>query len=216
MLRLDIISDIVCPWCYIGKTLLDRALERSPDHPFAVEWHPYLLNPQMPRAGLPYADYLTMKFGNQSRIGPMLARVAEAAEAAGAEIRYERITREPETTDAHRIVYWAGLEGRQTPVVSALFRAHWRDGRDIGDAGTLADIAGEAGLDRALIARLLATDADREEIRTRAEHSRSRGVTGVPTFVIAGEHVLSGAQPVEVWEDVIAQIARQSGAEGAR
>lgn len=206
MVRLDIISDLVCPWCYIGKTNLDRALERHPDHPFAVEWHPFLLNPEMPRAGLPYADYLRMKFGSPERSAQILARVGEAAAQAGAEIRYERITREPDTTDAHRLIHWAGLEERQTPVVSALFRAHWRDGRDIGDAQTLADIAGEAGLDRAMIAHLLAGDADRQEVRDRSAHSRERGVSGVPTFVIDGQHVLSGAQPPEVWDDVIRQI----------
>lgn len=208
MVRLDIISDVVCPWCYIGKTLLDRALEKSPHHPFAVEWHPYLLNPEMPPGGLPYGDYLRMKFGDPARIVPLLARVQEAAETAGAEIRYERIMREPDSTDAHRLIHWAGLEGRQTPVVSALFRAHFRDGRDIGDAATLAEIAGETGLDRAMIARLLASEADRQEIRARAAHSRSRGVTGVPTFIVADSHVVAGAQPVEVWQDVIAQLTR--------
>lgn len=206
-MRLDIISDVVCPWCYIGKTLLDRALERRPDHPFAVEWHPYLLNPTIPREGLPYADYLQMKFGDPARIAPMLARVQEAAAAAGAEIDYTRILREPDTTDAHRLIHWAGLEGRQTPMVSALFRAHWREGRDIGDAATLAELAGDTGLDREMVRRLLASDADRAEIRARAEHSRARGVTGVPTFIIAERHVVSGAQPVEVWEDVIAQLS---------
>lgn len=206
MVQLDIISDLVCPWCYIGKTLLDRALERHADHPFAIEWHPYLLNPEMPEGGLAYADYLRMKFGDPARSSAMLARVQEAAEAAGAEIRFERIQREPDSTDAHRLVHWAGLEGRQTPVVSALFRAHWRDGRDIGDAATLAAIAGEAGLDAAMVARLLASDADRAEIRARARHSRERGVSGVPTFIVAGQHVVSGAQPVALWEDVIGQI----------
>lgn len=210
MVRLDIISDVVCPWCYIGKTLLDRALEAHPTHPFAVEWHPYLLNPEMPAGGLPYGDYLRMKFGRDSSIGPMLARVQEAAEAAGAEIHFERITREPDSTDAHRLIHWAGLEGRQTPIVSALFKAHWRDGRNIGDAETLAAIAGESGLDAEMVARLLATDADREAVRARAAHSKSRGVTGVPTFIIADSHALSGAQPVALWADVIAQIGTPS------
>ena len=209
MVTLDIISDIVCPWCYIGKTLLDRALESDASQPFTVAWHPYQLNPEIPQGGIPYADFLRLKFGAPERASAVLVKVTEAAKAAGAVIDYVAITREPNTLDAHRLIHWAGLEGRQTPVVSALFRAHWREGRDIGSHGVLADIAGEAGLDRKMILRLLDSDADREEIQRRIQHARDRGVQGVPTFVIADTHVLTGAQPVEVWADVIKQIKAQ-------
>ncbi|KFI25532.1 polyketide biosynthesis protein [Haematobacter missouriensis] len=209
MVTLDIISDIVCPWCYIGKTLLDRALESDASQPFTVAWHPYQLNPEIPQGGIPYADFLRLKFGAPERASAVLVKVTEAAKAAGAVIDYVAITREPNTLDAHRLIHWAGLEGRQTPVVSALFRAHWREGRDIGSHGVLADIAGETGLDRKMILRLLDSDADREEIQRRIQHARDRGVQGVPTFVIADTHVLTGAQPVEVWADVIKQIKAQ-------
>lgn len=209
MVTLDIISDIVCPWCYIGKTLLDRALESDASQPFTVAWHPYQLNPEIPQGGIPYADFLRLKFGAPERASAVLVKVTEAAKAAGAVIDYVAITREPDTLDAHRLIHWAGLEGRQTPVVSALFRAHWREGRDIGSHGVLADIAGETGLDRKMILRLLDSDADREEIQRRIQHARDRGVQGVPTFVIADTHVLTGAQPVEVWADVIKQIKAQ-------
>ncbi|KFI31780.1 DsbA family oxidoreductase [Haematobacter massiliensis] len=209
MVTLDIISDLVCPWCYIGKTLLDRALESDASQPFTVAWHPYQLNPEIPEGGIPYADFLRLKFGAPERASEVLVKVTEAAKAAGAVIDYVGITREPNTLDAHRLIHWAGLEGRQTPVVSALFRAHWREGRDIGSHDVLADIAGETGLDRKMILRLLDSDADREEIRARIQHTRDRGVQGVPTFVIADTHVLTGAQPVEVWADVIQQIKAQ-------
>lgn len=209
MVTLDIISDIVCPWCYIGKTLLDRALESDASQPFTVAWHPYQLNPEIPQGGIPYADFLRLKFGAPERASAVLVKVTEAAKAAGAVIDYVAITREPNTLDAHRLIHWAGLEGRQTPVVSALFRAHWREGRDIGSHGVLADIASETGLDRKMILRLLDSDADREEIQRRIQHARDRGVQGVPTFVIADTHVLTGAQPVEVWADVIKQIKAQ-------
>jgi predicted DsbA family dithiol-disulfide isomerase len=112
----------------------------------------------------------------------------------------------PNTLDAHRLIHWAGLEGRQTPVVAALFRAYWREGRDIGDRAVLLDIAAAAGLDRAMIARLLESGADAEEIRARDTHARTHGVTGVPTFVVASRHVLPGAQPPEFWDQVIAEI----------
>ncbi|MGQ0564777.1 MAG: DsbA family oxidoreductase [Gemmobacter sp.] len=209
MIRLDIFSDPVCPWCYIGKAHLDRALEARGDHPFAVEWHPFQLNPDMPVGGMDRAAYLEAKFGGRARAAQIYARVEEAALAAGLEIDFARIARIPNTLDAHRLIHWAGLEGRQTPVKAALMRAYWREGRDIGDAATLADIAGEAGLDRAAIARLLAGDADRDDIAARDAHARTRGVNAVPTFVIADRYVVSGAQPPELWVRVMDEMKSQ-------
>lgn len=209
MIRLDIISDIACPWCYVGKAYLDRALEAHPDHPFLVEWHPFQLNPEMPREGMDRRAYMEAKFGGKEGAVRAYAPLIEHAAAAGVELNLDRIARSPNTLDAHRLIHWAGLEGRQTAMVSALFRALWRDGRDVGDAGTLADIAGEVGLDREMMRRLLAGDGDIEEIRARDAHARTRGVTAVPTFIIANEHVLQGAQPVETWNRVIEEITRQ-------
>jgi predicted DsbA family dithiol-disulfide isomerase len=206
MTRLDIFSDPVCPWCYIGKANLERALEAQADHPFAVEWHPFQLNPDMPAGGVDRATYLAAKFGGPERVAQIEGRVAEAASAAGLQIDFARIPRIPNTLDAHRLIHWAGLEGRQTPVKSALMRGYWREGRDIGDLETLADIAGEAGLDRAAMARLLAGDADRDAILARDAHARARGVNAVPTFVIANQYVVSGAQPPEVWAQVMAEL----------
>ncbi|THD83081.1 DsbA family oxidoreductase [Aliigemmobacter aestuarii] len=210
MIRLDVISDPVCPWCYIGKANLDRALESHPDHPFATEWHPFQLNPDMPQGGMDRAAYLEAKFGGKAKAVEIYARVEQAARAAGLEIDFANIPRIPNTLDAHRLIHWAGLEGRQTPVVSALFRAYWREGRDIGEAGTLADIGEACGLDRAMIARLLASDADAAMISERDAHARARGVTGVPTFILADRYVVTGAQPPELWAQVIADIAAQS------
>lgn len=207
MIPLDIFSDPVCPWCYIGKTYLDRALEAAPGHPFAVEWHPFQLNPDMPAGGMDRADYLSKKFGGRDRAAQIYDRIEQAARAAGIEIDFRRIPRIPNTLDAHRLIHWAGLEGRQTSAVAGLFRAYWREGRDIGDATVLADIAEALGLDRAVIARLLASDADREVIVARDAHARSRGVTAVPTFIIGNQYALSGAQPDALWAEVIAEIA---------
>ena len=212
MIKLDILSDPICPWCLIGKTHLDRALEAQPDHPFEIEWHPFQLNPDMPADGMDRRDYLEAKFGGKDQAVAVYSRIAEAAEAAGLAIDLGSIARTPNTLDAHRLIHWAGLEGRQTAVVSALFRAYFQEGRDIGAQDVLLDIAEAAGLDREMITRLLQSDADADDIRARDAHARARGVTGVPTFVIAGQHVLPGAQPPELWAQVIAEIQSQQKA----
>ena len=207
MTRLDIFSDPVCPWCYIGKVLLDRALEAHPAHDFVIEWQPFQLNPDLPREGVDRASYLEAKFGGKARAAQVYARIEEAAQAAGLAIDFAAMKRMPNTLDAHRLIHWAGLEGRQAAMVAALFAAFFRDGRDIGDAATLADLAGGVGMDPAVVARLLASDADRAEIAARDTHARARGVGAVPTYVIANRHVLSGAQPVALWGQVIAELA---------
>ncbi|MFV2035049.1 MAG: DsbA family oxidoreductase [Halocynthiibacter sp.] len=207
MVKLDILSDPICPWCYIGKAHLDRALDAHPEHPFEIEWHPYQLNPDMPAEGMDRRAYLEGKFGGQQGAVRAYAPVAERAEAAGLNIDFGAISRTPNTFDAHRLIHWAGLEGRQTAVVSALFRAYFNQGRDIGARDVLVAIAAECGLDREVITRLLATSADAEDIRARDASARERGVTGVPCFVIADQHVISGAQPPELWAQVIDELA---------
>ena len=206
MVRLDIFSDPVCPWCYIGKGLLDRALEGKPEHPFTIEWHPFQLNPDMPPEGADRAAYLEAKFGGSERAAQIAYRVQEAARLAGLGIDFDAMKRIPNTLDAHRLIHWAGLERRQGAMVSRLFRAYFREGRDIGDAATMAALAGDAGLDPVVTARLLASDADRDEIAARDTHARSRGVAAVPTFLIANQYALSGAQPVALWIQVIDEI----------
>ena len=213
MVRLDILSDPICPWCYIGKTHFDRALAARPNHPFVIEWHPFQLNPDMPKGGMDRRAYLEGKFGGKDRAVQIYSQIAEAAEAAGLMINLGAIERTPNTIDAHRLIHWAGIEQRQTAAVSALFTAYFEMGRDIGDAEVLADIADSIGLDAAAIARLLATDADIDGISQRDAHSREAGVTGVPTFIVAGQHAVPGAQPPEVWEQVIDDILAQQAAE---
>lgn len=209
MIKLDILSDPICPWCYIGKANLDRALEKHPGHPFEIEWHPFQLNPEMPEGGMDRRTYLETKFGGRESAIAVYAKIDEAAKAAGLEINWEGITVTPNTLDAHRLIHWAGLEGRQAPVVSALFRAYFREGRDIGDRAVLLDIAEAAGLDRAMVERLFESGADAEDIRERDAHARARGVTGVPTFVVANRHVVPGAQPAELWTEVIEDLSAQ-------
>lgn len=211
MIRLDIFSDPVCPWCYLGKANLDRALEAHPEHPFAIEWQPFQLAPNTPRQGVDRADYLLRIFGTQQRTVAAHQRLEELGRAAGLTFNFEAIKTTPNTFDAHRLIYWAGLEGRQTLVVSALFRAYWREGRDIGRVQVLTEIATEAGLDRAVIGRLLTSDADSDLIRTREMHAREKGISAVPTFIVANQHVLSGAQPPELWGRVIEELTARNG-----
>jgi predicted DsbA family dithiol-disulfide isomerase len=205
--RLDIFSDPVCPWCYLGKANLDRALERRPGHPFVIEWHPFRLNPRMPRGGVERRPHLIAKFGGEDRLLEAEARLVQMARAAGVDLDLARATRLPDTTDAHRLIHWAGLEGRQTAMVGRLFRAYWREGQDIGAPEVLARLAGEAGMDAGLVARLLAGEADRDTVEARDAHARARGVTGVPLFLVAERHAVTGAHPSELWERVIDELA---------
>lgn len=203
MINLDIFSDPVCPWCLIGKLELDRALESRPEHPFAITWHPFRLNPHMPREGMDRLDYLKAKPG----AADAARAVAERAAKMGLDLKLP--TRQPDTTDSHRLMHWAGLEGAQTRVKSGLLRAYWQEGRDIGDKEELAAIGAAAGMDKAVITRLLDSDADLDEINRRELHAREKGINSVPTFIIADQHVLSGAQPAELWQQVIDDIAAQ-------
>lgn len=206
MIKLDIISDVACPWCYVGKGYLDRALEARPDHPFEIEWHPYELHPELPPGGIARDDFMKARFGSLDNILKVHEPLLANAEKAGVTFDLPKIERTPNSFDAHRLIHWAGLEGRQTPVVSALFKAYWRDGRDIGDPAVLAAIAGENGLDPTVIARLLASDADRDTVRSRIDHSRQRGVNAVPTFIVDHRHAVQGAQPTGLWLNVIDEL----------
>lgn len=200
MAKLDIFSDPICPWCYIGKAYLDRALEAHPDHPFEIAWHPFQLNPDMPADGMDRRAYLEGKFGGKDGAVQAYMPVLQQAKDAGLEIDFEGIERTPNTLDAHRLIHWAGIEGRQTAAVSALFRAYFKEGRDIGDHDVLADIADRIELDASVIHRLLASEADREEIANRDAAAREMGLTSVPTFIVAGRHAVPGAQPPDLWK----------------
>ncbi len=204
--RLEIWSDPICPWCYIGKVLLDRALEAAPEHPFRIEWRPFQLNPDMPAGGMDRGAYLEAKFGGQQGAVDAYLPVARAAEAAGLSLDLGAIARTPNTLEAHRLIHWAGLEGRQTPVVSALFRAYFREGRDIGDTGVLIDIGAAAGMDADLLARLFASDADRAAVMESDTAARARGLRAVPTFIVGDTYAVPGAQPSELWAEVIAEL----------
>lgn len=206
MTRLEIISDPVCPWCYIGAHNLGRALAESGARPFELIWRPYQLNPDMPAEGMDRRAYLDAKFGGRDRADAAYSRVETAASEAGLEIDFSAIARAPNTLDSHRLIRWAAAEGVQTRAAMELFRRYFVLGEDISDHHVLAEAAGEAGLEAAVIARLLAGDADREVVRAEVGVAQAMGVTGVPTFVLGRKYALAGAQPVETWIKLIGEL----------
>lgn len=209
LVKLDVLSDPICPWCYIGKTNLDKALAQTPDHPFAIEWHPFQLNPTMPAGGMDRRAYLEGKFGGKEGAVRAYAPVVQHAEAAGLSINFDAMQRTPNTLDAHRLIHWAGIEQIQIKAVDALFNAYFVEGRDIGDHEVLGDIADDIGMDASVVMKLLASDADRQSIIDRDSASREAGVNSVPTFIVAGQHAVPGAQPTELWLKVIGEITEQ-------
>lgn len=208
--KLDIFSDPICPWCYIGKARLEKALEQRPDHPFIIEWHPYMLNPAMPPEGMDRREYLQAKFGPPEAVVKAYLPVAEAAAEEGLPMELSKIERTAATLDAHRLIHWAGLEGRQNAVVNALFKANFVEGLDVSDHAVLLDIAENSGLDRDLIARLLDSEADIDDIRARDADIRARGLGGVPGFLIGRTYVVNGAHPTAFWVQVIDDLAAQA------
>lgn len=206
MVKLDIFSDPICPWCLIGKTWLDAALAQRSDHPFAITWHPFMLNPDMPPEGIDRREYLEAKFGGKAEAARIYGHIDDVARGAGLDLNLGGITRTPNTRDAHRLILWAEIEGAQQAVVDALFHAYFIDGRDIGDRDTLADIADAVGLDAAVVRRLLDSDSDLREIVDRDAAARAMGLTSVPSFIVAGQHAVPGAQPTELWLQVIDEL----------
>jgi predicted DsbA family dithiol-disulfide isomerase len=207
MVRFDIFSDPICPWCYIGKTHLDRAIKRTAVSFIDIRWHPFQLNPDMPLEGMDRRAYLEQKFGGQSGAVKAYAPVVEHAQKAGLQINFEAIKRTPNTLNAHRLIHWSEAEGCQNALVDALFDAYFVQGKDIGNAEELCEIAQSAGMNSELAARLLATDSDMSPISERDQNARKMGIGAVPTFVVAGQHVVQGGQSEEFWNTVITEIS---------
>lgn len=205
-MRLDILSDPICPWCYIGKKRLEDALALRPNHPFEVQWHPFQLNPDMPKEGMDRRAYLEAKFGGKQGAISVYTDIAKHAEEAGLEVDFGAIKTTPNTLDAHRLIHWAGFEGKQYDMVDALFLAYFAEGRDIGDKEVLADLADSLGMDAAATLKLLKSDTDLEGIQSRDAEARKMGVGSVPTFIVAGQHAVPGAQPADLWVKVIDEI----------
>jgi predicted DsbA family dithiol-disulfide isomerase len=211
-LALTVVSDAICPWCWIGKRRLDQALETlattDPDLSFSVAFFPFMLNPDMPEEGVARAEYRIAKFGSLERSRELDARVAEAGAAAGLSFRHDLMLRTPNTTNAHRLSRLAAEAGVQAAVMEAMFRAYFQEGRDIGDLATLAAIAAEAGMDGAEVAARLAGDEGRDDVLAEAAGASRAGISGVPTFVLNRHVLFSGAQAPETIAEALRTAAR--------
>jgi predicted DsbA family dithiol-disulfide isomerase len=196
-LAVDVVSDIVCPWCYIGKRKLELALAevraREAGIEVEVRWHPFELNPDLPVKGIARADYLEAKFGGGQRASEIYARVQAVGLTVGIPFDFERITRQPNTRDAHRLIAWAQQAGDAEPLVEQLFRAYFIEGRLLTDAGELTAIAEEAGFPRDAAQALLASERLRTEVEAEYREAQGAGITGVPFFIFNGRTAVSGA-----------------------
>ncbi len=206
-LAIDIISDAVCPWCFIGKRRLEAALCSLPDVPVELRWRPFQLDATIPEGGIPREQYLLRKFGPE-RVKDMYARLSAVGEEAGIPFAFEKIMRSPNTIDAHRVIRWAAAEGRQGEAVERLFQSYFIEGGDIGDRDLLAQAAGDCGLDAGAIRARLSTDTDVAGVKDEIVAAQRVGVTGVPFFILGGRFAVSGAQPAEQLAMAIEKAAR--------
>lgn len=202
-LTIEVVHDLVCPWCYLGVRRLMRTLRRRPDLLFELVWRPFLLNPDMPRFGMARPDYVIRKFGGEERARRLYQAIAETGRAEGILFRFDRIRRTPSSVDAHRLVRQAARFGRADAMVEMLFSAHFTDGHDIGDHNVLTAIAVACGLDAADTARFLASEQDADLVHADNLRAHRLGINGVPCFVIGGQHAIAGAQEPEVIERLL-------------
>ena len=196
-LTIDIVSDVVCPWCYLGKRRLEEALQKLGRTDATVRWRPFQLDESIPEQGLDRQAYMRGKFGDLSRLQSVHDRLVAYGKEVGADYDFEAIARAPNTLKAHRLIRWAGEAGVQDAVVDRLFRAYFEQGQDIGDVATLAEIAAESGLDREEIARRLASDEDEQAAQSEIDAWRRAGVTGVPFFIFNEKLAVPGAEGVD-------------------
>ncbi len=207
---LDVYFDPVCPWCYIGKRRLDRAIREDQSDAITVTWLPFLLNPGIPDEGVDRRQYLNWKFGGESGARSAYAAIEKAAKSESLEFNPGRIARTPSTVDAHRLLIWLRVEGLDVAgVVDGLFAAYFCEGLDISSHEVLAKIAGTAGIDEQLARRLLQGNADRDTVASLDAQARKRGITSIPCHIIDKSLAVHGAQPSDVWLDVFA--ARRQG-----
>jgi predicted DsbA family dithiol-disulfide isomerase len=198
-MNLDVFSDTICPWCYIGKRRLERALQERPQRDLKIRWRAFQLNPGMPAEGMDRKAYIDAKFGGAERARTIYDTVRAAGASEGIAFAFDRITRTPSTLQSHRLIRFAGGQDRQNETLEALFRAYFLDGRDIGDRAELAEVAADAGLDRDEAADYLAGDEDAEAVLAEDAMARRAGINGVPCFIFNGRFALSGAQEPEAF-----------------
>lgn len=210
-LTIDLVSDVVCPWCYLGKARLELAIAEVLDKvQIDVNWRPYRLNPEYPPEGVDQKSALEQKLGGKEAVERGHAMLRELGLEVGIKFDFDAIKIGPNTLDAHRLIHWASMEGReiQDAVVSALFKANFEEGRNLGDHSVLLDIAEASGLQRSVIAALLASDADKDHVLGEIEAAQKMGVNGVPFFIIDQQYAVSGAQTPDVLANAFVEIAQ--------
>jgi len=207
-MRMDIISDTVCPWCFIGKKRMEAAMAELPELGFEIMWRPFQLNPDMPAEGMDRRTYMKQKFGSDhgGKSSPVYQAILDNGKACGIDFDFQKIEKMPNTLDSHRLVRWAYSTGNQDAVVENLFRAYFEEARDISDRAVLVDIATHSGMDAELVGTLLDRGADIELVQKEDETARSMGVSGVPCFLINGQFMLTGAQDTETFVHLLKRI----------
>lgn len=211
-ITIDIVSDVVCPWCYLGKARLDLAIAEVQDEiGIDVNWRPFRLNPDYPPEGVDHQTELAKKLGGKDSMDRAHEQLKALGRDVGIAFDFAAIKIGPNTLDAHRLIHWAGMEGRelQAEVVDALFKANFEEGRNVGDHGVLAEIAQATGMDGGVVARLLASDADKDHIVSEIDAAQRMGVSGVPFFILDQKYAVSGAQPVEVLVSAFRELAQE-------
>ncbi|HZR88692.1 MAG TPA: DsbA family oxidoreductase [Bradyrhizobium sp.] len=214
-LTIDIVSDVVCPWCYIGKRRIENALKLVPDVPVEVNFRPFFLNPWVPREGISREDYLTTKFGSVEAYHGIAQRVVIAAGEEGLIYRPENVKRQPNTIDCHRLIHWAEAIGKAPEMKQRLMELYFRDGGDLTDTEVLVKAAAEIGLDADDVRRRLATNEDVELISALAQDAANKGIQGVPTYVFAQKYAVSGAQDPAMLARAIRQVSEEVNAQAA-
>ncbi len=208
LVNVDIVSDIVCPWCWLGARYFLQAAQQS-KHTAVLTWRPYMLDPLVPREGMEYKAYMRAKFGDgpSDKFKAMREHLEEAAPDAGIKFNFDTISRRPNTLDAHRLMRWAGGQDLGTEMAQKLFEAFFKDNLDVGDPDILAQAAESIGMDKDLVTELLASDRDEKPVQEEIAFFQRLGVSGVPTFIYQGQFALQGAQPIETHLEAIEKAA---------
>ncbi len=207
--QVDVVSDVVCPWCYIGKHRLEAAIALVPDVEVAINWRPYFLNPWIPREGIDRQTYLETKFGSAERYAAIADRVAAAAAIEGLTYAPDKITRQPNTIDCHRLILWSRSAGDPARMKQRLMELYFAEGADLSDPRVLIKAAADCGMDGELVRRLLSSDADVERIEGEANGAKEAGIDGVPCFIFGGHVIVTGAQSPEYLANAIERSAGQ-------
>jgi predicted DsbA family dithiol-disulfide isomerase len=210
--RIDVVSDVVCPWCFIGKRRLEKAIALNHDIPVEVHWRPYFLNDWIPREGISREQYLTTKFGSPERYKGIAQRVAAAAASEGLTYAMDKISRQPNTLDAHRLIRWADEIGKAAEMKQRLMDLYFTGGADLTDRAVLVSAATDVGLDAERVRTALSSDQDVAEVEREASSAKEAGIEGVPCFIFDGKFAVSGAQAPEYLAEAIARVARSTAA----